>query len=110
MNYLRSRQACFIVPLPPNLLMFLQLLHLPQSGWRQTSHCPHLLLLAALPLSSISSYRHSSAYRPTLACSAFVLQTTCCQANDFPIIVSFIDETSEILIILLYAKVMVVCS
>ena len=54
-------QACFDLPLPPNLIMSRQALHLPQSANWHTSHTPHLLLLGAeTALSAIWSLKNCS--------------------------------------------------
>ena len=54
-SHFLCRQACLLFPFPPNLVIFLQCLHTPQSILVQWSHMPHLLLLFLPPISSSTS-------------------------------------------------------
>ena len=63
-SHFLSRQACLLFPFPPNLVIFLQCLHTPQSILVQWSHRPHLLLLFLPPISSPTS---SSAFSASTA-------------------------------------------
>ena len=67
------RQAFFLLPSPPNLGLFLHILHLPQSASLHPSHLPHLpLLLLAL---SILSFR-PRARAPSRLVLCFTLRPT----------------------------------
>lgn len=44
-GHLLLLQACLLLPDPPNLIISLQAVQIPQSGCWQVSHTPHLCLL-----------------------------------------------------------------